>query len=123
MSILIKGMEMPKNCIYCELYEADWYWCRAAKKEYYETIENKAHPDWCPLIEVPPHGRLIDADALIMSDKPVSRMMMFGGQFIYTQSEIDDAPTIIEAETCNNSENTCNKEEDDAVNASIESEE
>ena len=21
-------------------------------------------PDWCPLIELPPHGRLIDADAL-----------------------------------------------------------
>lgn len=62
MSVLIIGMEMPKSCISCELYEADWFWCRAAKKEYYETIENKAHPDWCPLVPVPPHGDLIDRD-------------------------------------------------------------
>jgi hypothetical protein len=66
MSILIKGMGMPTSCAFCELYEADWYWCRAAKREHYETIENRAHPEWCPLAPVSPHGRLIDADALML---------------------------------------------------------
>ena len=52
----------------------------------------------CPLVELPPHGRLIDADALAMSDRMVGKLMMFGGEYVYTQSEIDNSPTIIEAE-------------------------
>lgn len=103
MSILIKDMKMPKACVYrenghlitCPLYDIDGY-CGALNTEASHE-ENNRHSD-CPLIELPPHGRLIDADALVMSDKPVSRMMMFGGQFVYTQSEIDNAPTIIESE-------------------------
>ncbi len=89
MSILIKGMAMPKNCIFCELYEADWHWCRAAKKEYYETIENKAHPDWCPLIELPPHGDLIERDKLVFEDD------YYGWR---DKQVVKAAPTIIEAE-------------------------
>lgn len=51
MSILIKGMEMPKTCDDCFL---PLQYCPYAMK-----------PDGsCPLIPVPPHGRLIDADAL-----------------------------------------------------------
>lgn len=98
MSILIKGMKMPKNCAECEIsqaYDIRSTWCPLT----FSTQAELKKQDNCPLIEVPPHGRLIDADALIMSDKPVSRMMMFGGQFVYTQSEIDEAPTIIEAES------------------------
>lgn len=51
MSVLIKGMEMPKACVFCELYDGELYWCRGAKKE------------------IP-----------------------------YSRANIDDAPTIIEAE-------------------------
>ena len=102
MSVLIKGMEMPKNCIFCELYEPDLYWCRAAKKEYYETIENKAHPDWCPLIELPPHGRLIDADALPLTEgwfNPDKERNVYQTHIIFVlENDIKNAPTIIEAE-------------------------
>ena len=64
MSVLIKGMEMPKSCLHCFCMRG----CPAARRR-----QNKAEPmfprtyrhDDCPLNEVPPHGRLIDADALI----------------------------------------------------------
>lgn len=46
MSIVIHGMKMPKNCGVCFVGD------RTICKEH------------CPLIEIPPHGRLIDADAL-----------------------------------------------------------
>ncbi len=48
--ILIKGMDMPKSCDNC------WF-------EYaYEIC--KSEYENCPLVEIPSHGRLIDADAL-----------------------------------------------------------
>ena len=70
MSILIKGMEMPKKCDECHFYR---YWdemassCRAFNKtRWIDDCEMKKerHPD-CPLVPVPPHGRLIDADAIL----------------------------------------------------------
>ena len=69
MSVLVKGMEIPKSCFYCPFREKvnpDDYVCMALNKEFEETfslIVGKRHKD-CPLIEVPPHGRLIDVDKL-----------------------------------------------------------
>lgn len=67
MSILIKGMEMPKGCYCCPLAHRSYNLkenmtqlaCYVADKW---TSDDGEKPDWCPLIEVPPHGRLIDAD-------------------------------------------------------------
>lgn len=94
MSILIKGMKMPISC----------YECRFAFDGM--CIANRGRKDigitnCCPLIEVPtPHGRLIDADDLL-TDKSVSiigKGMIFGGQYVFSESEIVNAPTIIPAE-------------------------
>ena len=69
MSVLIKDMEMPKSCFYCPFREKvnpDDYVCMALNKEFEETfslIVGKRHSD-CPLVPIPPHGRLIDADAV-----------------------------------------------------------
>lgn len=68
MSILIKGMEMPKRCAECWLMDGEDSWCTACRgrhlcPEYRYGIKDR--PDWCTLFPVPPHGRLIDADALI----------------------------------------------------------
>ena len=64
MSILIRGMEMPKNCQECGLYIEGA--CYAKGYRDYRSIMDMSKPDDCPLIEIPtPHGRLIDADALI----------------------------------------------------------
>ena len=74
MSVIIMGMEMPKKCVFCPLS----HWnkldeltgCKLhqkyipnAEKEFWE----KDRPDWCPLVEVPPHGDLIDQNALKLS--------------------------------------------------------
>lgn len=47
MSVLIKGMEMPRCCVDCQL-EDNELWCLAASRpsEWYEDIR----PDWCPLV-------------------------------------------------------------------------
>lgn len=49
------------------------------------------------VVSLPSHGRLIDADALKTDCDLVHSMMMFGGQKVYTQTAIDNAPTIIGA--------------------------
>ena len=63
MSILIRDMEMPKNCFYCacvSYYERlDKAMCDLTNKQLdMKTWKKERHPD-CPLIELPPHGRLI----------------------------------------------------------------
>ena len=58
MSILIKGMEMPTSCFDC--YFCTYGYC--GLKDDYTEDSSKRRND-CPLIPVPPHGRLIDADA------------------------------------------------------------
>lgn len=96
MSILIKGMEMPKNCYDCPLFESIYHLhgCHAVPKSFDDmdmwNFVGDDRPLWCPLVSVPPHGRLIDADALIAAHEQVcSRSMKFN---------LDLAPTIIEAE-------------------------
>ncbi len=71
--ILIKGMEMPKSCP-CELIGVGYdlfcsfaYGVPARVQEYYECCENGTRPSWCPLVEVPPHGRLIDLDGTALA--------------------------------------------------------
>lgn len=69
MSVLIKGLDMPANCGECfalkaELYERRRviYCCCFIRKEYQHDGKRMKE---CPLVELPPHGRLIDADEII----------------------------------------------------------
>ena len=62
MSILIKGMDMPKNCQECDLYIEGA--CYAKGYRDYRLIMDKSKPDDCPLIDIPtPHGVLKDTTA------------------------------------------------------------
>ena len=69
MSILI-NMEMPSSCSMCPMAHRN-YRLEAeetqlacyAKGEW--VSDDGERPVWCPLIELPPHGRLIDADATV----------------------------------------------------------
>lgn len=67
MSILI-NMEMPPNCsecAFCGYYGNGEHMCDIIEKAVeYESAKTSRH-DNCPLIPVPPHGDLIDRDALI----------------------------------------------------------
>jgi len=99
MSILIKGMQMPKNCNECpieQLYGRD---CETAKCPITKNLDSayrvsQARMFSCPLVELPPHGRLIDADDL---DNITIRMekIPLSEEWVLTGF---DAPTIIEAE-------------------------
>lgn len=94
MSILIKGMEMPTNCSACKFF--DHGDCELLP--YGDYIDDKhKRRDNCPLIELPPHGRLIDADAL--RDKWIwGTTDRLGYTKCIEVVDLDDAPTIIEAE-------------------------
>lgn len=55
MSVLVRGMEMPKNCDECRF---------AYRGACIANIGREVKVDQiCPLVEIPtPHGRLLDAD-------------------------------------------------------------
>lgn len=98
MSILIKGMAMPERCIYCELCSIKVIGHHTASiicKHNGEEIALHGRREDCPLIELPPHGRLIDADALI---KQMTEEGWAYGCGWADALDIALAPTIIESE-------------------------
>lgn len=97
MSVYIKGMKMPASCAGCYMFlhgltmdGHPWQECAVTERELDDPF-GCGKPDWCPITEIKePHGRLIDADALIAAHKDVcSRSMKFN---------LDLAPTVIETE-------------------------
>ena len=99
MSVLIKGMEMPENCkkCRCSWYDFTRLYCEADGKLWWLEVTEYAdgrHPN-CPLIEVPPHGRLIDEDAL-------KSKINYTDDFYETPfvdwDDILEAPTVIPAD-------------------------
>ena len=109
MSLLINGLNMPKNCLLCPCCVGEGigmgrqHYCQGIDDE--SCVSETYRPKNCPLIEVPtPHGRLIDADRLLESIK-TNFYEHFGnydsGQellFDLICNSIEDSLTIIEAE-------------------------
>lgn len=93
MSVLINGMEMPTSCDVCR-FAIDGF-CYASGKVNVSAVEERQVTNYCPLVPVPPHGRLISAN-LLKAD--------FTGNFIeayptaLVHAMIDDAPTIVPAD-------------------------
>ena len=112
MSVIIRGMKMPKNCTECLFFIK-------SNSPKYPFVDCKiigrlgsvfnciGIPVDCPLVELPPHGRLIDADALRQSmyheafetDSPMQKWDS-GCWVRYKMFERleGNAPTIIEEE-------------------------
>ena len=94
MSVIVKGMEMPKNCGECPFIFTSWgieYYCHLAESSTSAEYVGREKMTNCPLIELPPHGRLIDADELVR--------IWTGAKFYGSIKPIVDArPTAIEAE-------------------------
>ena len=91
-------MEMPKSCESCPCKTADAFGGLGCQTTGYIPLRkaNQDRPDWCPLVPVPPHGRLIDADKI-----PYRKIMLDDDDEFYygvTQPYIDRMPTIIPAE-------------------------
>ena len=101
--ILIKGMEMPKNCQECGLYIEGA--CYAKGYRDYRSIMDTAKPDDCPLVELPEkHGRLVDADKLAdLLSKEKEKVVGEGNLFLcfavgFAWGFIIKEPTVVEAE-------------------------
>lgn len=99
MGVLIRGMEMPHDCEECKLCViipvGDYQIlrkCAALNKMAGYLIRRND----CPLVELPPHGRLIDADELIDAGWQLSRDNIFTGK--YEIALLSSVPTIIPAE-------------------------
>ena len=98
MSVVIRGMKMPKSCDECPCYyETEGAWrneCEVLGKEY---IADDYRPKWCPLIELPPHGDLIDYNFCL---KNYELLHDDDGNPVYAvrMRDVNAAPTIIEAE-------------------------
>lgn len=103
MGVYIPNVKFPQNCDECDLL----YDCCACgvthKRMDFETMDRVRNPH-CPLVPVPPHGRLIDASEKI-------RVQIYDDMaedFHMVDMTIDDllsqgwieanAPTIIPAE-------------------------
>lgn len=90
MSVLVKGVDMPKDCVYCKWHTR---WGCGITGIRTNTAQG------CPLIEVPtPHGRLIDADAVCYQ---LEKQATIDGQpraIRRARRIVADAPAIIEAE-------------------------
>lgn len=107
MSILIRGMEMCERCNdqdghwSCPLFGSVYpygFFCKATLKEVDDPFSRQP---WCPLIPVPPHGDLIDRDALKYKKITINYDEWddcFDDGLLFVMEQIDNAPTIIEAE-------------------------
>lgn len=127
MSIIIKGMDKPKGCYWSTECDSDCLYlnrrdvCMFQDEEFENfPIENelnwrdekrgKAMYKNCPLVEIPKgHGRLIDGDEFkksVMESLEVSRPIFDSEHYRNiaelvakgTCEDIDNAPTILEAE-------------------------
>ena len=93
MSILIKGMQMPKECLDCPMCDINDD-CVLQEDKRFGTWEEQKKD--CPLVEIPePHGDLIDRDALEADICPD-----WNGLYVpdnaYSEKLIRNAPTVIE---------------------------
>ena len=103
MSFIVP-MEKPKRCGLCPCFHAEHpMHCQAVKAHKDKRIiapYGAPIPDWCPLVEIPPHGRLIDADKLL--EKAYwdynEATHDYNNFKIVSHYDIEDAPTVIEAE-------------------------
>lgn len=92
MGVYIK-MEMPQSCDDCRLNNG--ISCYAVPEYTEDGVVGRTddRPEWCPLVPVPKHGRLIDADAL--------EALFWDGQCYFTENikyKIKNIETIFPAE-------------------------
>ena len=114
MSIIVKGMDMPTNCTDCPLNHNQMacrvtgtrWWSDTMVLMNFDSDKERLHD--CPLIELPPHGRLGDLDALYEEisngNKAYNGIEGYDGEYPNI-ANVDDcleaikyADTVIEAE-------------------------
>lgn len=108
MSILIKGVKKPKECYCCHCstinMNGKWGKCNLLGRDY-SSYPHGIYED-CPLVDIPPHGRLIDADRLLQDVSSATDHVRFTtinnldyeNAFEAVAEFIAFAPTVIESE-------------------------
>ena len=96
--MILIDMKMPDCCYRCPACSYLSWWCDAMNKSLVHAISDETgRAEWCPIKELPPHGRLIDADALIAEDWFLMKIVN-GVNCAWTESKkLKDVPTIIPA--------------------------
>ena len=90
-ALIIIGVNPPKSCYACSWYNK--VECPVNDGRYYYRAQR--HPS-CPLVELPPHGRLGDLDELKTAFPRCDNSMDI--KIASVRATINHAPTIIEAE-------------------------
>ena len=106
MSIILKGIDLPKSCGGCEFNYCleggsyEWWECVILHDDINQFDTRRTD---CPLVEIPtPHGRLIDADKIDYDEfwhregQGFTIAVCQGAEQI-----IKEQPTILEAEETN----------------------
>lgn len=104
MSVLIMGVH-KSNCIGCICTNDNANYCWAAKRH----IPMEGEPEFCPMVELPDHGDLIDRDALMTrlgmamdcEGCPNRTALYFCGlprEVMEVCDELEKAPVVIPAE-------------------------
>ena len=62
--VYIKGMQKPDHCLHCPMRNSDDDCVLQRPEDYGECDDWSEQMARCPLIPVPDHGRLIDADEI-----------------------------------------------------------
>ena len=125
MSILIKNMKKPFECLQCPFWtmyiapQKPLDVCLASDKKPIDCADLR--PEWCPIVYMPEnHGRLIDADKLHQSIKEsieecrkwceeipqdnemYHRVSQALGTFVECALRVKNAETVVEAEEIDN---------------------
>lgn len=98
MGVYIRGMEMPTNCESCPCKTTDAFGGLGCQATGYIPLRkaNQDRPDWCPLVPVPPHGRLIDADEFLK--RAIGTKCFRGDYALMLEELVGESTTIISAE-------------------------
>lgn len=98
--ILIR-MEMPQHCFNCSTkIDPDNRRCNIDRHIFEETLSKLTcrRDEDCPLIELPPHGDLIEAEPIKRFITDGLNRKEFGYDQIQVLTEIEYAPVIIPAD-------------------------
>lgn len=91
MGVYIKDMEMPTSCAFCRFSGAYCY--AKGDEDAHSTLP-------CPLIPIQPHGKLIDASKIGLTDFEIilcQKGNPFKNALEMLLEKIEKAPTIIPA--------------------------
>jgi hypothetical protein len=88
---------MPEKCPDCN-FESEHGFCLAKSPDFCGYTDELVRPDWCPLVDLGKHGRLVDADALIQDHfSPEHRIALSEANKAWMRKIINDAQTIVES--------------------------